>query len=191
MIDKALDFLKAQLNEYIRVVQPSITDDKVLISNIITQAGQVPTAIAGGKIVFTLVNVEEERSVKAQSPYLSNGTTVSVVNPEIKLNLYLLVTSHFDDYKESLKFLSYAISFFQAKAFFNKQNSPSLDTSIEKLVLDLYTIPIEQQNYLWASVGAKYLPSVVYKIRLLTVQQGVALESGAAIGQMDSQASQN
>lgn len=57
--------------------------------------------------------------------------------------------------------LSFIISFFQNKNVFNHQNSPELDEKIEKIIVDLYTLNLEQQNHLWGALGAKYMPSVV------------------------------
>jgi hypothetical protein len=169
MIDKTLLFIEKQINGYLKNI--SGFDNKLSLSGITNNEGKTIIKDLG----LTLVNIEEETVGKAQTPYKKNDNdSIYIVNPEIKLNLYLLFTANFGDnengYKESLKFLSYVISFFQAKNFFNHQNSPDLDERIEKLILSLYTLPFEQQNYLWGSIGAKYMPSVMYKVRLITVQ---------------------
>ena len=39
---------------------------------------------------------------------------------------------------------------------------------IGRLMINLHPITFEQQNNLWASLGAKYMPSVVYKIRTIS-----------------------
>jgi hypothetical protein len=169
MIEKALLFLENQVNGYLKKI--SGFDNKLSLSNITNNEGKTIIKDLG----LTLVNIEEETIGKTQTTYKkdSNDKTY-IVNPEIKLNLYLLFTANFGDndtgYRESLKFLSYVISFFQAKNVFNHQNSPDLDENIERLALSLYSVPFEQQNYLWGSIGAKYLPSVMYKARVITVQ---------------------
>jgi hypothetical protein len=131
-------------------------------------------------IGLTLVNVEEERTVKTQTVALidSDGR-VSHVNPEIKLNLYMLVTSNFANYPTALEHLSAVIRFFQSKNVFYSQNSPTLPQSIGKLVAELYTINFEQQNHLWGSLGAKYVPSVIYRLRLLIIQEGLKTDEQA------------
>ncbi len=176
VIDKAIKFLGEQVNDYVKL-KTGATTDKVVMSNVVTQSGSI--AIADNNVALTLVNIEEERITKVQTPYVvtSEGESIKV-NPEIKLNFYILFSSYSsNNYEDSLRLLSHVITFFQSKYVFNQQNSPLLDNRIEKLIVDMFSIPIEQQNYLWTYVGAKYLPSVVYKVRLVAIQELQALES--------------
>ena len=76
----------------------------------------------------------------------------------------------FNQYDESLKFLSDAISFFQAKPVFNKENSPGLDPIFELLTLEVIKLNSSDTYNLWASLGTKYVPSIPFKLRLLTYQ---------------------
>ena len=195
MIDKALTFLNNQVNEYINV-KTNFTNI-VKLTSIVDQEGSVLLPV--NTIGMTLVNVEEERLAKAQSPYRSSSSgSMTVLNPEIKLNLFVLFAAHPDIeaglttnlYFQGLNQLSYVVQFFQGKYLFNHQNSPELDAKIERLAIDLYTLPIEQQNYLWAAIGAKYMPSVLYRVRLVTVQQDSLLSSGEPITSIASQIAQ-
>jgi len=46
-------------------------------------------------------------------------------------------------------------------------------------VVDLYTLNFEQVNHLWSTLGGKYLPSVMYKMRQITIdEEYVTGESG-------------
>jgi hypothetical protein len=47
-----------------------------------------------------------------------------------------------------------------------------MPSGIEKLVVELHQLNFEQQNNLWAVLGAKYLPSVLYKVRAISIQEG-------------------
>ena len=38
----------------------------------------------------------------------------------------------------------------------------------------MYTLNFEQINHLWSILGAKYLPSVLYKVRQLTIEEDTA-----------------
>jgi hypothetical protein len=51
-----------------------------------------------------------------------------------------------------------------------------LDPGIIKLIVELYTLNFEQQNHLWGFLGAKYMPSVMYKARLLSIQEAHAAD---------------
>ena len=71
---------------------------------------------------------------------------------------------------EALKYLSAVIGFFHAKPVFNSNNSPELgDKEIQKLIFDLYHQDSNAKNNLWSTLGAKYMPSIMYKVRLLTM----------------------
>jgi hypothetical protein len=170
MIDKTLVFLVDQINAYLKKI--SGLENKLNLSNITNNEGKTIIKDLG----LTLVNITEETIGKAQVQYRKqDNNSIYSVNPELKLNLFLLFTANFGDndssYRESLKFLSYIIQFFQAKNVFHHKNSPELDERIDKLILEIYSLSFEQQNYIWGSMGAKYLPSVMYKVRLLTIQE--------------------
>lgn len=192
MIDKALIFVRNSLNTYLKNTTNS-EEDKVVLSNILTQEGSADH-LPDSTVVITLINVEEERVHKAQVPYVkeSNGSFLKV-NPEIKLNLHLLFTTNFTskNYDQSLKFLGHVFRFFQARNTFDHRNSPALDEEIEKLIFELSTLPFEQLNHIWGYLGAKYTPSVIYKMRMLTVQQRHVLEEIEASQTIGSDISNN
>jgi Pvc16 N-terminal domain len=82
-----------------------------------------------------------------------------------------MITSHFKNYKTALEFLSAALRLFQSRNVFTPVDTPSLDGTVERLIVELYSLDFEQQNHLWASLGAKYMPSIMYKVRMLTIQE--------------------
>jgi hypothetical protein len=84
-----------------------------------------------------------------------------------------------DDYKDSLILLGHIIQFFQFQNSFTPLTHPGLDPRIEKLMVEMYTMNFEQVNHLWSTLGGKYLPSVLYKVRQLTLDENATLgESG-------------
>jgi len=177
IIFNAVSFLRVQLNDYLKFQLGEEYAETAFVSNPVNHDG-TPAAKTADRILLTLVNVEEEKIGKIQSPQKKtlNGKDVKVA-PEINLNLYLLFIANRNNYEESLKFLSHVVTFFQSKSVFDVNNSPGLDTDIRKLILELSTISFEQLNNLWGAVGAKYLPSVLYKVRMLTVQSDKVIES--------------
>ena len=74
-----------------------------------------------------------------------------------------------------------ALAFFQAKNVFNHANSPRLEPELDQLIVDLYSMTLEQQNYLWGTLGGKYLPSVAYQLRLILLQDKQLMASGLPI----------
>lgn len=178
MIHEALRFLVAQLNEYL---YNKMGVAGLVIRQRLVKGDGLEVHITSNRVVCQLVNVEEERVGKAQMPLaqpVSSGFPVR--NPEIRLNLSVMFTAVGGDgspgdpesdaqYETSIQLLSLVIQFFQYRHYFTVENSPSLPAAIENLVVELYPISLENQNYLWASLGAKYRPSVVYKVRLITI----------------------
>ena len=192
MIHTCLSFLTNELNEYLKVRTGSPTVDRVFLTSVATEGGGV--VIPDKSVGVSLINIEEDRVYKDQkSTVINNFGNVERLNPEIKLNLYVLISSNFqntseedssDDYVEGLKQLSFIISFFQAKNVFTPENSPKLaeyDPNLKKLVIELYSYSFEQLYNFWSVVGTKYLPSVLYKIRMLTFQEKEFFDSNAPI----------
>lgn len=182
MIHTSLSFLTNELNEYLKLRTDTPGVDRVFLTSVATESGGV--VIPYKSVGVSLINIEEERIYKDQkNSYINNDGIVEYRNPELNLNLYVLISANFqnnvedgssEDYYEGLKQLSFVISFFQAKNVFTSENSPSLasyDHNIQKLVVVLYSYSFEQLYNFWSVVGARYLPSVLYKISLVGFQE--------------------
>lgn len=158
----------AELNSYLSV-KISVSD-RVVANNLIAQDGNVQSGL-DDKIVVSIVNTEEERIARDPTIYHKQPDgSLEIQKPEVKLNLYILFTPYFpSDYNEAVKMVSLVISFFQKKNRFNPANTPDLDPKLKDLTLEMVTLNMEQINHLWASLGAKYMPSVLYKIRLVSI----------------------
>jgi hypothetical protein len=87
--------------------------------------------------------------------------------------------------------VSYVIQFFQAKNVFTPENTTELDPRVQKLIIELHPMSFEQQNYLWGMVGGKYLPSALYKFRLLVIQDNLALEAITATSKLRQNSGNN
>jgi hypothetical protein len=46
-----------------------------------------------------------------------------------------------------------------------------MDGNTAKLVFELLKTDYQSINYIWGSLGANYMPSMVYKMRILTVNE--------------------
>lgn len=182
MIDKAMKFMTDELNDYLGLQSTSLSmPPQIKLSNVSDADGKV--VIPSNMLGLSLINVEEERVMKDQRTF---GRTLSgeveYYNPELRLNLYVLVSANFigtsgagnpvaPEYEEGLKQLSYVISFFQGKNVFTTDNSPALDPVIKKLIVELYSFSFEQQYNFWSVIGGKYMPSALYRVRMLTYQE--------------------
>jgi len=192
MLHTTLSFITNELNEYLKLRTGTPGVDRVFLTSVATESGGV--VIPDKSLGVSLINIEEERVYKDQrTSQVNNQGNVEYLNPEIKLNLYILISANFqdkkandstDDYVEGLKQLSFVISFFQAKNVFTQDNSPALagfDPNIRKLVVELYSYSFEQLYNFWTVVGTKYLPSVLYKVRIVSFQEKELFGSGAPI----------
>lgn len=175
MIYESLSCLTDEINQYFRNKLKTI-EDAVILSGIVNQDGTV--AIQGeNKIVVTLVNVEKEILGAGSAPRLNAGVMANQ-SQALNINLYVLFSAYFPgkNYSEGLRFLSFVIAYFQYKNVFNRANTPKLDAGIDKLIFEMAAITPDQLNNIWASLGAKYMPSVIYKMRMLTFDESIIKE---------------
>ena len=168
MLDTALKFLKDELNTYL-LTQTGSDSIKVEMSKLVDEAGKY--AFELDTIAVSIINIEEERIFKSQLPerIYTNGQHV-VLEPELKLNLHVLFAANFKVYDQALKYISYVLTYFQSHPSFTSVEYPALDPSIEKLTTELQSLSYEQLNQVWAFIGGKQLPSVIYKVRMVSLQ---------------------
>jgi hypothetical protein len=176
MIELVLNFLNTKLDGYLRLKQ-SITDgtSAIQLANIAWNDNDPSVGVNGAGLpsnaFITLVNIEEDRISKSPENYVRKDNTTVFKNPRIHLNLYVLFAVNLSSYTESLKRLSFIIRFFQYQNVFTPLGSPDLPQGVEKLILDLHTLSFQDMNNLWGILGSKYLPSVMYKIRTITISE--------------------
>lgn len=170
LVEKSMSFIEDQLNTYLKLKTKENTK-RAELSPIVKQNGNLE--ISGNHVGITLVNIEEEVHGKTQGkPQAGNGPKNELVNPDIKINLYLLFSANFNEYDESLKAISHLVSFFQSRNVFERSRYPVLGPNIERLIFDLQSLSFEQLNHLWGMMGAKYMPSLLYKMRMLVISEG-------------------
>jgi hypothetical protein len=185
MLDKAIRFIQ---NRIVTDQFNGEVPEPVVMGSIFNEKGE--PLIGSGVVGLMISNIEEERIFKAQlQKQKRTDNDIEVANPETKLNLFILVAANpganTGSYDTALKRLSEVITYFQGTSFFDKTDYPDLDP-IEYLIVELFSLSFEQQNQLWASLGAKYMPSVVYKIRLVVIDKGFLGSKEKAIMEIDN-----
>lgn len=183
MIRTALEFLSDELNLYLKRKDPTNFGnvDAVVLSGLMKPDGTFALPTNQGdenfKVILTLINLEEDRITDSQTYYQRVNDRIQVVNPPINLNAYVLFSVLATNYLTALRLLSYVISFFQSNTVFDSVQYPQMNAKVEatnpwqkvgKLLVNLHPVTFEQQNNLWAALGAKYMPSVIYKIRTIS-----------------------
>jgi hypothetical protein len=155
-------------------IQTIQTALNVAVSAELGNIGEILAANTHGSekdIIISLINIEEDRVSRDPQNFLRTDSGIVKKNPAIHLNLTLLFTSVKLDtgYQVALQNIQRVIEFFQKRYVFDHSNTPGLDTGIEKLILEMMSLNLEQLHQLWSMLGGKYHPSVVYKMRMITI----------------------
>lgn len=110
----------------------------------------------GGVLLVTLLHIERDGS----NIHVSLGG-----EPPAHVNFYVLFSAHFpfEDYTASLKCISNTIGYFQG--------SPTCVFNGQDLKIELATIDFREFGNIWNALGAKHKPSILYKIRTLTIME--------------------
>lgn len=168
MLDIALQFLKDEINAY-TLTSDSTGFTKVKAGPVVNGKGEY--VIDSDTVGLSIVNIEEERVLKSQVlEHRLAGDQHVVLEPELKLNIYLMFAANYAVYDVALKAISHVITFFQSRPSFTSEQYPALDRQIAKLNVELQSPSYEQLNQIWGFIGAKQLPSVLYKVRMITIQ---------------------
>jgi len=179
MLDQALNFICGQIDTYLTLKYPLGYGSPPLIKigNIAWHDTEDTVSTDKSNAFITLVNIEEDRISKSAEKFRRDlGGSIVYKSPKIYLNLHLLFSANLSDYGESLKRLSYIIQFFQYQNVFTPLITPGdpqhpFPDGVDELIFDLYTLSFQDLNNLWGIMGSKYLPSVLYKMRLVIIDE--------------------
>lgn len=175
MIGYALSSIVAALNAYME--QRIGVESLVVMDRIVDEEGKFTQG--DGKICCSMVSMEEERITKQQASSGDGPGFGARRNPDILVNLYLLFSVNAAaqgsgdrqaKYLQALNLLGMVMAFFQGKSVFTPQNTPDLHPNLKQVTMELHPLSIENQNHLWAGLGAKYIPSALYKLRLVAIR---------------------
>jgi len=165
MIYLALHHIAFELNQSLR--RHSLSgEDIVVLANPVEADGK-SDGIATNKVILFLAGLERDTL-----PMRSGGDNQMLsYQAPTWLNVYLMVAANFTapSYPDSLKYLSRVIAFFQAHPVFDRHSSPAMDEKIDKLILDMENLDRRELNNLWGMFGGKYMPSVLYRVRMLGI----------------------
>lgn len=183
MIFEAFELVRSELQDYIRAATstPGFT---VEMGSIAAVAG------ANTNVLLTLVNLEEEQTLKNTSPYQRNASGgYDLKNPPVFLNLYVLITANYDNanYSTALKHLAHVIQCLQGKNHYTVANTPDSAPSNDPrastlhVTLDLCSLSFEKINQLWGTLGGKQVPFVLYKMRVVEELADKQVGGGGAV----------
>jgi hypothetical protein len=187
MLDTTLGFLRDQLSDYLGTRYPT-AESHVVLSGLCNLDGTAPAGIEN-KVVLSLVNIEREAAAGSSGAQLRpEGGGFVRTSPALNLNLYVLVSASFgNNYPQALMLLSAVLGYFQGKPVFTAQTAQAFPRGLDRLAMEIVSLDMQGLNNLWGNMGGKYLPSVLYKARMFTLQEGWVLEQVPAITGTDSQ----
>lgn len=182
MISDVLGFLRKHLNDQlvsqVDSASGELPEDKVVF---VDGEKMDPISFKLGALSVLLINVEEENTLRSADPYwatAANGASLKV-NPEIRVNLYVLFVAHFKQYETGLSYLSRVVEHFQRHRVFDPHSAPQLSNRIGKLVLELVTLPFSEQNEIWSALRTTYRPSVLYKVKMVVFRDEDARQAAS------------
>ncbi len=178
MIDRAMGFVVETLNGFLE--DRHISDEPIAeLSGLTTMEGDPPKDI-NNKIVMTVLNIEREAAAISSSPMPMRQTNEGgyVRTPQdLALNIYVMVSASFDDrYRDGLRVLSGALGFFQSNPIITPASHPNLPKGIQQLAFKMVNLDLQTLGHVWGVLGGRYMPSALYKIRLVTIDDAWAAE---------------
>jgi len=184
MIYETLQILKEQIETYFTEVG---LGKIIVLENIaLWESGSTNASKVDDKVVITLLKLEEEVTLKNLPNYKIKDNKTEYKNPPVHLNIYLLISANCDTYDKSLRSISRVIQLFQGKKVFTSGNTIYNRTNVAldvldyfKFIVELYTPGFEEMNHVWGTLGGRQLPSVIYRVQLVQIEQDKKLaESG-------------
>lgn len=168
MIDQTIDFLTEHVNKELRLIY-GIDEDKAVMGNLVEPGGNPAQEIIN-KVVVTLLGMEQITNAPGGPRAFTNGGIVKKNDP-VLLNLYLMFSANYETkrYQEALKMLSTVMGIFQANSVFPKTSFSNVHPAVDRVSLEIVNLPLNEQMGVWNSLGAKCVPSVMYKLRLVAI----------------------
>jgi len=179
LIGDILEVISKELSEFIEEqVNYSSGKKNVVLLKPRNNKGEVK--IPDNCIVLSLININEDTTMR--NPVVTkrvDGDKVYTQVPGISLDLSVLFIANFpNDYISELNYITKVMEFFQQKDTFTVDNTPALKKQkkyIDKLIFKLSTTKLEEQHHIWDLIGVKYMPSVVYNVGKVLIQDDEVL----------------
>ena len=184
MIDAALKFLADQVNAQL-LKRTGSSLGEAIAGPLVDDKGAWVQPL--DTLRLALFQIDEERSLREQMPsrVLVGGREV-VMSPPLKLNLVVVFAARFQQYDQALRTLSLVLGYFQSHPIFTPADSPGMATGIDRLAVELQSYGPEQLNQMWTCFGGKHLPSVIYRLRMVVLQDDEPSVTGLPITSIDT-----
>jgi hypothetical protein len=168
LLQSTLELLRDRLDAAFQIADPR-SEEWVALTNPVDPDGRVSES-ARNKLVMALVGLQSDKTIGTfPAPMPVSGDQFAIVAAPLNVNAFVLFVANFSDsnYPTGLGMLSRAIGFFQQNPVFTHDRLPGLAPEIEKIALDFVSLDLTQTNHLMGMLGLKYLPSALYRLRML------------------------
>jgi hypothetical protein len=188
MIYEVLQILSDEVNNYFTsqsMGTPVHMDNIAMIEQDQTD----PNIDFRDSVLMTLLNMNEEKTLKNFPNIKQEANQVIYQNNKINLNLFILFSANRNTYARSLKDISKIVEFFQGKRLFTQANSNYNRSNVAmagvqdfRFTVELYTPSFEELNFIWGALGGKQYPSALYKLSMIEIVRDANITSSSRIG---------
>ena len=179
MITHALTIIRNEIRRYFAETSGIAPVSLVGLGNI--AEGLAADGILREMLVLSVVNIKEDKSLR-NIPRASITLGEVLENSPVFLSLTLLVCATHAKYTDALLAVSHALRYFQAQPVFTQDNVAAASISTDapahpadqlvdfKFAVDMQSLSMEEIHHLWASLGGRQYPCVVYQLRMLDLK---------------------
>ncbi len=184
---RPVKYLLAQINQFIKGQDGTAagSPDVAVLGNIARLDDPGTTQPLDNQIIATIVNIQEESTLRnGPTAFRDSGGGITYRHRPVYLNIYVLFAALYRDYETSLRRLEQIVAYFQMQSRITSGNAqPSGKEDDPEFVLspEMVSLTFEQVNYLWAPLGGKQLPFILYKIRVVSIDANIPRGSGPEI----------
>ncbi|HEX8115150.1 MAG TPA: DUF4255 domain-containing protein [Kofleriaceae bacterium] len=173
VIGRVLVFLRKRLDDYLRAELGGAGEDPVADKVVFLDGDKMdPISFQEGAVSELLINLEEERLLRAADPYVGvqDDGRPQRKHPDLRLVLYVLFAARFEQYDMAWDHLTKVIEYLQWNPAFDRGRNPDLPVGVDKLTFELVTQTFAEQNDIWNALRTTYLPSALYRVRMVVVR---------------------
>lgn len=170
MIGKVLSFLRKRLDDYLRAELAGDTDDPITDKVAFVEGDKMdPLSLREEAVSELLINIEEERLLRAADPYVrvQEDGKPQHKQPDLRLILHILFVGRFKQYDLAWENLAKVIEYLQSNRTFERNVYPELPIGVDRLTSELVTQTFAEQSDVWNMLKTGYHPSVLYRVRLV------------------------
>lgn len=164
MILEALECISADLDRRLRA--PEESRPRVAVSGLVGSDGT--PSFEPDTIALTLVGLDEERNV-IQRDSAPAGRSLTRTSDVLYLNLHVMFAATHKRYDTALRALAGVVGFLKSKPVFDARNTPEFPDALRQLSLSLEKLGYSELSHIWSYLGASYLPSAHYTLRMVAI----------------------